>query len=425
MHGFGMTALRRAAVLAVCGTRTGGEEDGKPETGNRRFETGQCPTQPRFPVFRFLFPVFCFSFPYFVALFAVLSFGFPVPAALACAGDCDASGEVTVDELLIGVGMALGEASPESCAAFDNDLDGAVTVDEILAAVSNALNGCPAPETGCNGADALCDRRFDEVAYATTHNAMSNAEDGFQGPNQHFSIARQLADGVRALMLDTYLYEGDVYLCHADCSFLGRRPLLDGLAEIKDFLDRHPREVVSIIFESYAPAADTAAVFEAAGLTDYVHTQIRGEAWPTLGEMIESGRQLVVFTDNDAGDPPWYHYVWDFAFETPFSFERPEDFSCRKNRGSLENPLFILNHFLTRTFGRPELARMVNFDPLFIERAEQCMSEHGRLPNFVTVDFYDIGDVFGVVDALNGLGRNSQPESRDTLKPSMNADAHR
>jgi hypothetical protein len=46
---------------------------------------------------------------------------------------------------------------------------------------------------------------------------------------------------------------------------------------------------------------------------------------------------------------------------------------------------------------------MVNHNPLFIDRALQCESESGRLPNFVTVDFYNIGDVFAVVDELNSV----------------------
>ena len=46
---------------------------------------------------------------------------------------------------------------------------------------------------------------------------------------------------------------------------------------------------------------------------------------------------------------------------------------------------------------------MVNYNPLFIERALQCEEQGNALPNFVAVDFYDIGDLFDVVDALNGL----------------------
>ncbi len=47
---------------------------------------------------------------------------------------------------------------------------------------------------------------------------------------------------------------------------------------------------------------------------------------------------------------------------------------------------------------------MVNHNPLFIDRALQCQLESGRLPNFVTVDYYDIGDLFAVVDELNEVG---------------------
>jgi hypothetical protein len=232
---------------------------------------------------------------------------------------------------------------------------------------------------------------------------MSNADEGFQGPNQRHPISCQLEDGVRALMLDTYEYLDDLYLCHTDCSFLGRKLLVDGLAEIRTFLERHPNEVVSIIFEAYVSAQATAVVFEQAGLLPYLHTQTLGDPWPTLGEMIDRGTRLVVFSDRDRGAVSWYHYVWDYAFETHFSYEQPADFSCARNRGNGSNSLFILNHFLTRTFGGPRLAEMVNHNPLFIDRARECMQANDRLPNFVTVDFYDIGDVFEVVRELNGL----------------------
>jgi hypothetical protein len=232
---------------------------------------------------------------------------------------------------------------------------------------------------------------------------MSNAEEGWTGPNQNFGITRQITDGVRGLMLDTYYNEGDVHLCHVFCS-LGNELLVDGLGKITAFLDAHPYEVLTIIFESYISAADTAAAFAASGLDQYVHTQPLPGSWPTLRQMIESNERLVVLTDDsDDGGFAWYHYVWDFSWETPFSFEAPEDLTCEENRGSSDNDLFIVNHFLTQIFGSPELAEMINFDPLFIDRAEQCRDESGQLPNFVTVDFYDIGDVFHVVDALNGL----------------------
>lgn len=64
------------------------------------------------------------------------------PSPPRCPGDCDASGEVTVDEIITGVNVALGFVPLPSCPVFDHDGDGAVTVDEILRAVNSALNGC-------------------------------------------------------------------------------------------------------------------------------------------------------------------------------------------------------------------------------------------------------------------------------------------
>jgi hypothetical protein len=96
--------------------------------------------------------------------------------------------------------------------------------------------------------------------------------------------------------------------------------------------------------------------------------------------------------------------VWAFAWETHYSYATPADFSCAPNRGDRQSSLFILNHFLTGAAGgEAGLAEMVNHQPLLGDRATQCMTEGGQLPNFVTVDFYDIGALFEVVDALNGV----------------------
>lgn len=62
--------------------------------------------------------------------------------AAACLGDCDGNGEVTIDEIIEGVGIALGNDFPSVCPAFDVNGDGEVTVDELVEAVSRALNGC-------------------------------------------------------------------------------------------------------------------------------------------------------------------------------------------------------------------------------------------------------------------------------------------
>ena len=59
--------------------------------------------------------------------------------------------------------------------------------------------------TACNGLQALCDRRLDEVVLPGTHNSMSSADrPGWFFANQIRPIPRQLADGIRFLMLDPH-----------------------------------------------------------------------------------------------------------------------------------------------------------------------------------------------------------------------------
>lgn len=257
--------------------------------------------------------------------------------------------------------------------------------------------------TVCNGHAELCDRAYDEVAVVTTHNGMSNAEDGWTLPNQSFRLWRQLEDGVRGFMLDVHESDGAVLLCHGFCG-LGSRPFADGLRDLRVFLDCHPGEVLTIILESYVTEAQIEAAFVESGLDRYLHAQPLGSPWPTLGEMIAASGRVVVFTADDARTLPWHHYSYDYAWENPYSAMMPSDLSCAEDRGNRASSLWIFNHFLTMTGGRADLAEMVNHDPFFTERVGGCRTDAGGdLPNFVTVDFYDIGDVFSVVDALNGL----------------------
>lgn len=59
-----------------------------------------------------------------------------------CSGDCTADREVTVDELITGVNIALGNAPVTTCLQFDRNNDGGVTIDELIDAVNRALQGC-------------------------------------------------------------------------------------------------------------------------------------------------------------------------------------------------------------------------------------------------------------------------------------------
>ncbi len=67
------------------------------------------------------------------------------PAGATCVGDCNNDGEVTVDELITGVNIALGTMPLSVCPSFDSSADGQVTVDELVFCVHEAVTGCEAP----------------------------------------------------------------------------------------------------------------------------------------------------------------------------------------------------------------------------------------------------------------------------------------
>jgi hypothetical protein len=78
-----------------------------------------------------------------VALLLALAAG---AAHAQCVGDCNGDGEVTINELITGVNIALGSQPVSACPAFAND-QGVVDIAQLIKGVNNALNGCPATPT--------------------------------------------------------------------------------------------------------------------------------------------------------------------------------------------------------------------------------------------------------------------------------------
>jgi hypothetical protein len=66
-----------------------------------------------------------------------------VTAGIPCVGDCDGSGEVTINELITMVNIALGNFPVSACLAGDPSQSGTIEINELVTAVGNAINGCP------------------------------------------------------------------------------------------------------------------------------------------------------------------------------------------------------------------------------------------------------------------------------------------
>jgi hypothetical protein len=321
-----------------------------------------------------------------------------------------------------------------------------------------AVKKVHATEMACNGYPTLCDKRVDEVVFAGAHNAMSNQEiDGWMFPHHEGSIPHQLRDGVRALLIDVHYgfpgaariktdmsgepladkvkeaigaeaYEAalrirnrlvgadeghkGVYLCHGLCE-LGAYELEPTLADIHEFLVAHPDEVLLLDIEDYVKPEDIAAAFETSGLSEFVYKGPVSPRLPTLREMIGAGQRVLVVLESGRPGVEWLRPAYQgIVRETPYSFHKPEDFSCRPNRGVDGSPLFLLNHWIETTpMPKPSNAAIVNSYEVLLARARQCAQERGHLPNIVAVDFYKTGDLVRVVDQLNGTAA-AQPAAR-------------
>ena len=145
----------------------------------------------------------------------------------------------------------------------------------------------------CQGSETYCDRPFNQVAQVCNHNAMASDAYDFwvPTPNQVYDFTRQLDDGVRCLMLDTYEWKEDLYFCHSACG-AGRVAMVEGLAEIATWLEANPTEVVTFILEAYISEAQFLAALAEAGLANadgspggafISMTRPRGHPGPRMG----------------------------------------------------------------------------------------------------------------------------------------------
>jgi hypothetical protein len=207
-----------------------------------------------------------------------------------------------------------------------------------------------------------------------------------------------------------------MYLCHTFCE-LGGTPLRSVLRDLHDFLVANPGEVVVVINQDYVTPKDFVGAVKDAGLAALAYSGPVGAGrWPTLREMVDSGRRVVFLAEDHAGAAPWYRLAYgSITQETPYAFSKVRQLtarrllraSCRTNRGPKDAPLFLVNHWVsTDPVLRPSDASKVNVFELLMRTASECQHVRRHLPTLLAVNFYRRGDPFRAVDALNGVTRS-------------------
>lgn len=309
--------------------------------------------------------------------------------------------------------------------------------------------------TACNNSPSLCSKPYNSVVHLGAHDSpfVRDASTGFStSGNQYYNSSVQLSAGVRLLSAQVHKSNGQWHLCHSSCDLLDAGRLSDWLKEIKTWLDNNPNEVVTVLLvnSDNAGASDLDQQFTAASITNYAYvpssTTVPPETWPTLQELITSGKRLMVFVASLSPGTisPSQAYLMDeftFIFENPYSNINVTDFTCAPDRPTgvkgnsqaaiSSNRMALTNHFLYEQ-GLFNI-ETPNVDQINVTNSpgnavgnlgwalSTCNTQYGKPSTFTLVDFFDQGPSIDAVDAMNGVtnpvGRTAPPP-RDTRESS-------
>ena len=244
-------------------------------------------------------------------------------------------------------------------------------------------------------------------------------------------------------------------LCHGACGRLGNpiRRVGDALRIFKELLEKkgNENEIIFVFIEQHFvqdaaanlllkrtldDAGVTGMVFwadgrypnSAAGTTGLQLPQVtfaagKPDSWPTAASLVASGRRIVMFVDRNNGkagvvDRHILPFMWNYVRESQFSdvsswpgltkpvSEREQSdanrsFVARQN--ARDRSMLLLNHF-------PELPLFSHYETwintldALKPRCIQALQVFDRLPNFLAVDFVNIGDPLHFVQQINSIG---------------------
>jgi hypothetical protein len=283
--------------------------------------------------------------------------------------------------------------------------------------------------TVCNGHAELCGRVYSNVTVVGAHDSFAFSSDPLAlARDQEVDIPTQLGLGVRLLQAQSHTnsLDGQLHFCHTSCALFDGGTVVNYLKTVKTWLDANPNEVLTLLFtnpEGQSVSTVWKPAFDAAGITPMAYVPpsvpMKNSDWPTLGELIDSDKRVVVFLDSDA-DPSSVNFIlpeFEMIWETPFSVT-DSTFPCSVNRTS--GPLatadhsYMINHSLNINIipigagviiSDPEDAPTTNSVASIVANVNKCVPLSGanRNPQFLLLDFVNLGQGFAAANQLNGL----------------------
>ncbi|HKJ40708.1 MAG TPA: LamG-like jellyroll fold domain-containing protein, partial [Sunxiuqinia sp.] len=168
-------------------------------------------------------------------------------------------------------------------------------------------------------------------------------------------------------------------------------PFLDQLITIRKYLEGHPDKILTVFLDFNVNANELADVFEKSGIHSYLYVHNPKDEWPTVKDMVDTGKRMVVFSMQEhRSSPDWLHYVWDYAVEPYFSILEAPDFNGEFLKGDPKNSLLIFNDYnFPKRVEQPDKSFFnTTQNPYLIEHAKNVWRGTGKTPNFIMLDQY-------------------------------------
>jgi hypothetical protein len=272
--------------------------------------------------------------------------------------------------------------------------------------------------TACNGVQGLCQVSVNNVMFAVMHTANAALDAGYSPFYSHVgTLEAALAAGIRGINLKMGLCDGQVRLKDGMCNIGTLDPVVT-LGNILGFVQANPNEVVVVTLRiddsdpnqmaSYAQVYQV--LLSVPGFVDNMYAYTGGD-WPTLQDMIDADRRILLFHSNGPGCetwecPPGFHDYFDYVAETPTTYQYASDIlldtenACRIDKGDAGTKDFYgVNLYVT--LPDADQQAMLNSMDTLTSKVDSCSIQVDQDVSFVIVDFWQVGDVITFVTQYN------------------------
>jgi len=176
----------------------------------------------------------------------------------------------------------------------------------------------------------------------------------------------------------------------SDGQLMDFRPVID---QVNRYLDENPERILTFFLDLDLPLDTLNKVFEEKDVVKYFHKQTPNADWPTISEMVQSKKRIVLFTmESIFNKPDWLHHVWNYTVEPYFSLFEAPNFLGEFLKGDPKNDLLIINDFnipSNRIEKNPVYIIDQNTNHYLLSHCLTIWRNTGKAPNFIFLDQYN------------------------------------